>query len=161
MDGGVWLDELEQRAWRSLLAAHRRLLQRLDAELEAAQGMSVADYGVLVELSEAPEGSMRMSDLAERLLLSPSGLTRRLDTLVDSGLVARVRCRTDRRGSFAVLTDAGRARLEQAAPDHVAQVRRHFVERLSRAQLQQLADALDAVSSGDGEVCPGAMAEQR
>ena len=155
MEDRRWLDALEQRAWRSLLAAHRRLLQRLDAELEASQGMSVADYGVLVELSEAPDGSMRMSDLAERLLLSPSGLTRRLDALVEAGLVARVRCHTDRRGSFAVLTDAGRARLVEAAPDHVAQVRRHFVERLSRAQLQQLADALEAVS--EGERCPGAV----
>jgi DNA-binding MarR family transcriptional regulator len=148
-----WLDDLEMRAWRSLLAAHRRLLQRLDAELQSTQELSVADYGVLVELNEADGGRMRMSELAERMLLSPSGLTRRLDTLVDGGLVERVRCPTDRRGSYAVLTDAGRARLERAAPDHVEQVRRHFVERLSRAQLTQLADALEAVS--DGETCPG------
>ena len=108
--------------------------------------MSVTDYGVLVELSEQEGGRMRMSELADRLLLSPSGLTRRLDGLVASGLVERHRCPTDRRGAYAVLTSAGTARLETAAPDHVEQVRRHFVDRLSRKQLEALADALDKVN---------------
>ncbi|MHB8594655.1 MAG: MarR family winged helix-turn-helix transcriptional regulator [Acidimicrobiales bacterium] len=148
MEQPPWLDDLEMRAWRSLLAAHTRLLQRLDAELQATQSMSVSDYGVLVELSESVGDNMRMSELAERMLLSPSGLTRRLDSLVAAGLVDRVRCPTDRRGSFAVLTAAGRARLERAAPDHVDQVRRHFVQRLTRAQLTALADALDQVAAG-------------
>ncbi len=155
MSEPVWLDDLEQRAWRALLTAHRRLLQRLDAELQTAQEISVSDYGVLVELSEAPEGRMRMSELAEKMLLSPSGLTRRLDTLVAAGLVDRVRCPTDRRGSFAVLTPAGRARLERAAPDHVCQVRRHFVERLTRDQLELVAEALEAVA---GAPCPSEAA---
>jgi DNA-binding MarR family transcriptional regulator len=149
--GGVttvyWLDDLEMQAWRSLLSAHSRLMSRLDAELQASQGMSVSDYGVLVQLSEAEGGRMRMSELADRLLLSPSGLTRRLDGLVTSGLVDRVRCPTDRRGAYAVLTEAGKARLDQAAPDHVDQVRRHFVSRLSRAQLEALVDVLDKVAS--------------
>jgi DNA-binding MarR family transcriptional regulator len=127
-------------------------MSRLDAELQATQGMSVSDYGVLVQLSEAEGGRMRMSELADRLLLSPSGLTRRLDGLVHSGLVDRVRCPTDRRGAFAVLTPAGHARLEQAAPDHVEQVRRHFVDRLSRRQLEALVDALDKVTSSPS--CP-------
>ena len=104
----LWLDDLEMQAWRSLLSAHSRLMSRLDAELQASQGMSVSDYGVLVQLSEAEGGHMRMSELADRLLLSPSGLTRRLDGLVRAGLVDRARCPTDRRGAFAVLTDAGR-----------------------------------------------------
>jgi DNA-binding MarR family transcriptional regulator len=143
----IWLDDLEMQAWRSLLSAHSRLMSRLDAELQATQAMSVSDYGVLVQLSEAPEGRMRMSELADRLLLSPSGLTRRLDGLVRSGLVDRARCPTDRRGAFAVLTDSGRARLAQAAPDHVEQVRRHFVDRLSRRQLEALVDALDRVAA--------------
>jgi DNA-binding MarR family transcriptional regulator len=145
---GAWLDDVESRAWRGLLGAHRRLLQRLDAELQATQGLSVSDYGVLVELSEAEGGAMRMSDLAERMLLSPSGLTRRLDSMVEAGLVERARCPTDRRGAFAVLTPAGRARLEAAAPDHVDQVRRHFVDRLSRDQLETLGEALEAVAGG-------------
>jgi DNA-binding MarR family transcriptional regulator len=114
--------------------------------------MSVSDYGVLVQLSEAEGGRLRMSELADRLLLSPSGLTRRLDGLVHCGMVDRARCPTDRRGAFAVLTDAGRARLEQAAPDHVDQVRRHFVDRLTRRQLEALVDALDKVA--DAQTCP-------
>lgn len=142
-----WLDDLEMQAWRSLLSAHSKLMSRLDAELQASQGMSVSDYGVLVQLSEAEGGHMRMSELADRLLLSPSGLTRRLDGLVRAGFVNRTRCPTDRRGAFAVLTDAGRARLEQAAPDHVEQVRRHFVDRLTRDQLKALVDALDQVAN--------------
>ena len=142
-----WLDELEMQAWRSLLSAHSRLMSRLDAELQASQGLSVSDYGVLVQLSEAEGGRMRMSELAERLLLSPSGLTRRLDGLVRAGFVTRARCPTDRRGAFAVLTDSGRTRLEKAAPDHVDQVRRHFIDRLSRKQLQALVDALGRVSA--------------
>jgi DNA-binding MarR family transcriptional regulator len=143
---GQWLDEDEMRAWRSLLSAHRRLLHLLDAALQATQAMSVTDYGVLVELSEAEGGALRMSELAERTLLSPSGLTRRLDVLVEAGWVERARCPTDRRGAFAVITRAGRARLAQAAPDHVDQVRRHFIERLSREQLTALTDALEAVA---------------
>lgn len=151
-----WLDEVEQRAWRSLLGAHRRLIQRLDAELQASQGLSAADYSVLVELSEAG-GQMRMSELAERMLLSPSGLTRRLDSMVASGLVERHRCATDRRGAFAVLTPAGVARLDESAPDHVEQVRRNFVDRLSRDQLVTLTEALEAVAGPDvAESCPSA-----
>ena len=145
-----WLDDVEMHAWRSLLRAHARLLARLDAELQASQGMSVTDYGVLVQLSEVNGGRMRMSELADRLLLSPSGLTRRLDGLVAAGLVERHRCPTDRRGAFAVLTSSGRARLEAAAPDHVVQVRTHFVDRLTRRQLEVLADALDKVSAEPG-----------
>ena len=142
-----WLDEEEMAAWRALLTAHRRLVHRLDSELQASQELSVADYGVLVELSEAEEGRMRMSELAERLGLSPSGLTRRLDSMVRGGLVERRSCPTDRRGTFAVLTPEGRTRLAQAAPDHVAHVRHHFVERLSRPQLRALADALHALET--------------
>jgi DNA-binding MarR family transcriptional regulator len=144
--GTPWLDDVEMRAWRSLLRAHARLLARLDADLQASQGISVTDYGVLVQLSEGEDGRMRMSELADRLLLSPSGLTRRLDGLVAAGMVERHRCPTDRRGAFAVLTPAGQARLQTAAPDHVEQVRRHFVDRLSREQLEALGDALDKVT---------------
>jgi len=145
-----WLDDLEMQAWRSLLRAHSRLIGCLDAELQASSGMSVTDYGVLVQLSEEEGGRMRMSELARHLLLSPSGLTRRLDGLVAAGLVERHRCPTDRRGAYAVLTPAGRQRLEAVAPDHVEQVRRHFVDRLSRRQLAALADALDTVSAEPG-----------
>jgi DNA-binding MarR family transcriptional regulator len=142
----AWLDELEMKAWRSLLSTHSRLIAQLDTDLQGSQGMSVSDYGVLVNLSEAEDGRMRMSELADRLLLSPSGLTRRLDGLVKAGLVTRARCPSDRRGAFAVLTKAGWKRLEQATPDHVDQVRRHFVDKLNRRQLQALVDALAKVA---------------
>jgi len=146
-----WLDPLEMRAWRSLLSAHARLLAGLDDDLQASSGMSVADYAVLVHLSEAEDGAMRMSELADALLLSPSGLTRRLDGLVSSGLVERAKCPTDRRGAYAVLTDAGRQRMAQVAPEHVQQVRRRFVDRLDRDQLEALADALCVIADAQVE----------
>ena len=154
MDSPVWLDDVEMRAWQSLLSAHWRLLSRLDAELQTTQSMSLADYEVLVQLSQDEAGRMRMSELAERLMLSPSGLTRRLDGLVTAGLVDRVRCPTDRRGAYAVLTGAGRRRLEQVAPSHVEQVRRHFIDRLDRDQLSTLAEILSFVCAGDEKACP-------
>jgi DNA-binding MarR family transcriptional regulator len=154
MSSPVWLDDVEMRAWQALMSAHWRLLSRLDAELQASQSMSLADYEVLVQLSHVDTGRMRMSELAERLMLSPSGLTRRLDGLVTAGLVDRARCPTDRRGAYAVLTAAGRRRLERATPDHVDQVRRHFIDRLSRAQLSSLAEALNIVCASGDAPCP-------
>jgi DNA-binding MarR family transcriptional regulator len=135
-------------------------MSRLDAELQATEGMALADYGVLVNLAEADDGRMRMTDLADRLLLSPSGLTRRLDGLVSAGLVERVRCPTDRRGAFAVLTPAGRKRLQRAAPGHVDQVRQHFISRLSRKQLAALAEALEVIAEG-APLCPGERPGQK
>jgi DNA-binding MarR family transcriptional regulator len=140
------LDDLEGRTWRALLGAHWRLLSRLDAELQSAQQISVAEFEVLVQLAENSEGMLRMSELAERTQLSPSGLTRRLDSLVRTGLVERVRCEYDRRGSYARITIVGRRRLEGAVPDHVEQVRRHFIDRLTRRQLAALAEALEKVA---------------
>jgi len=142
------LDELEGRTWRALLGAHWKLMSRLDSELQSSQRMSIADLDVLVQLSESDDGMLRMSVLADRLQLSPSGLTRRLDGLVLDGLVERIRCPTDGRGAYARLTSSGRRRLEDAAPDHLGQVRRHFIDRLSRHQLAALADALEAIAGG-------------
>ncbi len=145
-----WLDPLETRAWRGLMCAHARLVAQLDAELLASSGISLPDYEVLVHLSEADSQRLRMSELALRLEISPSGLTRRLDGLVASGMVERVQCPEDRRGTFAVLTELGAERLEAAAPAHVAQVRRWFVDRLTRDQLCALADAMASIIAGSG-----------
>jgi DNA-binding MarR family transcriptional regulator len=140
-----WLSESEQRVWRALVVATGSLMASLDAELQAEHGMSLAEYEVLVGLSEAPDRAMRMSDLAATLHLSPSGLTRRLDTLVRRGWVRREKCGADRRGSFAILTDEGWARLQKAAPTHVRGVREHFLSLLSARQLSNLGSALNAV----------------
>ena len=122
-----WLTDAEQRVWRRLLAVESKLNEVLDSELRLRHGISLADYGVLVHLSEAPGRSLRMSDLADRLLLSRSGLTRRVDSLVRHGLVARKACPGDGRGSLATLTEAGLEALRDAAPTHVAGVRRYLI----------------------------------
>jgi len=146
-DDVPWLDDVEMRAWRGLLTVHSRVLAHLDADLQAAQLLSLADYAVLVTLSEASDYRLRMVELADRILITPSGLTRRVDILVRQGLVARKPCPDDRRGTFAVLTGAGLERLRQAAPHHVAQVRRHFFDHLDRRQVIALDEALQRVRS--------------
>jgi DNA-binding MarR family transcriptional regulator len=140
-----WLDDEEMRAWRGLVEVSADLHASLEAELMEAFGFSEGDYAVLVNLSEAPERRQRMCDLAARLHLSPSGLTRRLDGLVRAGLVAREPSAADRRVTLAVLTDAGYTALEAAAPLHVDGVRRHFLRHLSRAQARQLGNTFDAL----------------
>jgi DNA-binding MarR family transcriptional regulator len=149
-DRPEWLDDEEMRAWRGLVEAYAGLQAALEAELVAGFGIDGGDYGVLVNLSEAPDHRLRMCDLAARLHLSPSGLTRRLDGLVKAGYVAREPSEHDRRVTLAVLTDAGRATLEAAAPVHVAGVRAHFVDNLSRTQLRQLGTAFEALQRRRG-----------
>jgi DNA-binding MarR family transcriptional regulator len=145
----VWLDEAEMEAWKSFLRASIRLMERLDTELDA-HGISLADYEILVHLSAAPSGELRMTELAALTLVSRSGLTRRLDRLVVAGLVSRRSCPTDRRGVLAVLTPEGRQRLEEAAPTHVDGVRRHFISRLEGQDLRALAASLnDIVESSE------------
>jgi DNA-binding MarR family transcriptional regulator len=143
--GPQWLDDEEMRAWRGLVEVYADVHAALTAELQEAFGFDEGDYGVLVNLSEAPDRRLRMCDLAERLHLSPSGLTRRLDGLVRQGLVAREPSAADRRVTLAVLTDAGYAALEAAAPHHVDGVRRHFLGNLNRAQVRQLGNAFDTL----------------
>jgi DNA-binding MarR family transcriptional regulator len=145
------LDDIEMNAWRGLMNAHSRLVSRLDSSLQESQGISLCDYEVLVHLSESSDGRLRMCDLAARLNLSPSGLTRRLDGLVSVGWVTRSRCSEDRRVSYAVLMPEGRMRAEEAAQDHVDQIRRFFVDLLSRRQLSDLAMALAPVIDGPGD----------
>src|SRR5437879_12969719 len=119
-----WLDDDEMRAWRGLVEVNAAVRAALEAELMSEHGMTEGDYGVLVHLSEAAERRMRMCDLAWKLHLSPSGLTRRLDGLVKLGYVAREPAADDRRVTLAALTEAGRSALEAAAPLHVAGVGR-------------------------------------
>lgn len=140
----AWLDQTEMQAWQGFVQASIRLLDRLDTEL-TVHGISLADYEILANLSAEPAGELRMTELAARTLVSRSGLTRRLDRLVEQGLVARRNCPTDRRGVYAVLTEAGRGRLEEAAPTHVNGVRRHFLAQVQDQDLAALAASLRAV----------------
>lgn len=149
MNDVLWLDDREQAAWRSLIIASNRLRSVLDSELFNEHHLSFADYEVFVQLSEAPGMRLRMSELAERLHLSPSGLTRRLDRLVKDGSVAREQCPSDRRGSYAVLKPEGLARLVESAPTHVLGVREHFLNRMTPAQQEALADALSGIMQDD------------
>jgi DNA-binding MarR family transcriptional regulator len=142
-----WLDEDEMRAWRGLVETMTAVEAATEADLVAGHGITAGDYGVLVNLSEAPEHAMRMCDLAARQHLSPSGLTRRLDGLVKLGFVTRVPSPDDRRVMLAQLTRRGAEALEAAAPDHVESVRRHFLDHLSRTQIRQLGEAFERLQA--------------
>jgi DNA-binding MarR family transcriptional regulator len=140
-----WLDEREQRAWRGLLAMQASLNGRLRRSLATHTSLSDADYAVLVNLSEAPGGRLRVFELVSVLDWEKSRLSHQLRRMQERGLVEREGCETDRRGSFAVLTDAGRRAIESAAPQHVNDVRKWFVDALTPEQLDQLAEITDAV----------------
>lgn len=132
-------------AWRTFLRAHTRVVRELERELQANRGMALTDYDVLVQLAAAEERRLRMSELADALLLSRSGVTRLVDRLVADGMVERITCESDRRGQWASLTDAGYQRLRDATPTHLEGVREHFLDRLSAGELAQLQRMLDRV----------------
>jgi DNA-binding MarR family transcriptional regulator len=132
------LDETEMAAWRSYAETVVDLNAALEADL-APHGLTLGDYQVLVHLSEAEDHEMRMCDLAARLQLSPSGLTRRLDGLVRMGVVERRPSNLDRRVMLAVLTDHGWSYLEKVAPDHVESVRRHIIDLLTPEDMEAMA----------------------
>ncbi len=141
-----WLTRAEQDAWRVFLSTLPDLMAALEADI-APHGLTMGDYEVLVRLSETAERRLRMCDLAGQLQLSPSGLTRRLDGLVRAGWVDRTSSPDDRRVMYARLTDDGMRKLEVAAPDHVASVRRHLVEPIGAAGMQQLGQLFTAVQA--------------
>ena len=133
-----WLSAEEQETWRAFLAAVRLLTAELDRELQRDAGMPHAYYEILVALSEAPDRTVRMSELAELCQSSRSRLSHAVARLEEEGLVERRACPTDRRGALAVLTDKGFGALEAAAPGHVDAVRRHLFDQLTPEQVQQL-----------------------
>jgi DNA-binding MarR family transcriptional regulator len=142
------LDERELAAWRGFLATHRQLIAELDAELEREHGLALVSYEVLLHLNEAEEHSLRMGELADRLLLSRSGLTRLVDRLAARGLVERHSCPSDRRGTFARLTPEGIERFEEARPTHLRGVREHFIDRIPPRDLDRLAAVWQRVLPG-------------
>jgi DNA-binding MarR family transcriptional regulator len=140
------LDEAELRAWQAFLHAHHDVTQILEAELRTEHGLSLGSYDVLVRLARASGGALRMTDLARRVMLSPSGLTRLVDQLVEQGLVERDRSDEDARVVRALLTDAGRRAVRRAARTHLRGVRDHFTGRLSATQLRSLASTLETIT---------------
>jgi len=140
------LDPIRMAAWRAFVAAASLSTAQLTEELQQETGMPLSWYEVLVHLSEAPERRLRMQELAQRVLLSQSGLTRLVDRLQSEGLVERERCPSDGRGTFAALTVRGLAALERAYPTHLRGVRSVFADLLSDEEAMQLAEVLTRVA---------------
>jgi DNA-binding MarR family transcriptional regulator len=140
------LNETELRAWQALLHAHHEVTGKLDADLRQEHGLSLGDYDVLLRLARAPGRRLRMTELADRVLLSPSGLTRMVDRLETEGLVQRDRFEGDARVTLARLTDRGRHLLRRAARTHLRGIREHFTGRVSEAQLRNVASALEVIT---------------
>lgn len=146
-----WLDEDERAAWLTFARTSVRLTDELERELLDRHGLLLADYELLVILSHAGPGGLRMSELADRAFISRSRLTHRVNRLEQEGLVRRSSCPTDRRGALAVLTEDGRERLLAAAPTHVDGLRRFLTQRLDHEELQTLTALLRKVLEGLGE----------
>ena len=145
------LSPIEERAWRALARAFVVVPRVLEAELHAAHGVTTTEYFVLVNLSEAPERRLRMSELASRGAMSLSAISRVVDGLARRGLVERARCPSDGRGLLAVLTDDGLACLEAAYPTHLRGVREHVMRHLDGLDLDQLAEAVSRFCDGAPE----------
>lgn len=135
------------RAWAAFLRTHARVMRALERELQDEQHMALTDYDVLVQLAGVEPHRLRMSELADRLLLSRSGVTRLIDRLEAYGLVERVTCDDDRRGQWASLTDAGYERLRRASPTHLRGVAEHFLDRLSDEEIASLERMLARLES--------------
>ena len=133
------------RAWIAFLQAHAAVTRRLEAELQAEQALSLADYDALVQLTIAPDRRLRMSELADRVVLSRSGVSRLVDRLEGQGLVARRACPTDARGSWAELTAVGLDRLRAAAPVHLRGVDAHFLAHIDEGDREVIVAALEGV----------------
>lgn len=142
-----WLDEDEQRTWRSFLTADRLLFDRVERQLQNDAGLPHAYYEILVRLSEAPQRTLRMSQLASTSLSSRSRLSHAVARLEESGWVRRRPCPSDRRGQLAELTDEGMARLEATAPGHVEEVRSVLFDALTREQQAALRDISDTITA--------------
>jgi DNA-binding MarR family transcriptional regulator len=142
------LTTAELGVWRGFLRVHAALAKQFDAELERQHGLPLSSYEVLINLHHAPGRKLRMADLADRALLSRSGMTRLVDRLERQGLLARDTCVSDARGCFAVLTDAGAELLDKARATHLDSVREKFLAHLSAEDFELLADLWERVLPG-------------
>jgi DNA-binding MarR family transcriptional regulator len=149
-----WLDEDEMRLWISFLHAQKKVQEHLDRDLMDGFGFDLGDYEVLALLSESTDRRLRMSDLAEQIVMPRSRLTYRVDRLEREGLVEREVCPSDRRGQFAVLTPAGMALLRRAAPVHLASVRQHFLDHFPASRVRGCAAAFESMLTASQPAAP-------
>ncbi|MEI6844381.1 MAG: MarR family transcriptional regulator [Actinomycetes bacterium] len=140
-----WLNPAEMKAWRRYIVSSRRLLEALDLDL-ADHDLSMSDYEILAQLSDAPERRMRMSELADIAMLSRSRLSHRMKVMEKEGWVKREACPVDKRGYFAVMTPKGWKAIVAAAPDHVESVRTRFIDHLSKTDQVALAQIFEKVA---------------
>lgn len=143
-----WLSEREERAWRAVQFMQMRLEGALARQLAADSGLSYPDYLVLVALTDQGEDRLRLFELAEVLGWEKSRASHQVARMAGRGLVEKVKCDSDRRGAYVVITSLGREQIEAAAPGHVAAVRRLFVDRLSPAQLDAMGAGAETVLAG-------------
>jgi DNA-binding MarR family transcriptional regulator len=141
-----WLNAREMKAWRSYIIASRRMLDALDNDL-AGLDLTMADYEVLAQLSDAPDRKLRMSELAEIAMISKSRLSHRMKVMEQAGWVRREECPSDRRGFFAVMTDKGFKAIQKAAPTHVDSVRNRFIDHLTAKDQEDLSKIFDRVQA--------------
>jgi DNA-binding MarR family transcriptional regulator len=140
------LSDTEMDAWQALLHAHHQITRKLDSELRSSHELSFAEYDVLLRLARATGRTLSMTELAKRIMISPSGLTRVVDGLEKKGLVERKRTREDARVVFASLTTEGRDAVRRAAQTHLRGIREHFTGKLTEAQLRSVASALQVIT---------------
>lgn len=150
----------KRHAWELFLRAHARLMGCLGHELEERVSLPLSWYDVLFHLSRAPDHQMRLQDLGRSVLISKSGLTRRIDRMIEAGLVERRGCKTDRRGAFAVLTERGRDALLEAAPVHREGVTRYFLDQVMDEEALAMVSALERCLSSLESACLPPSAEE-
>lgn len=144
------LDEVGLEAWRTFIAVNSRLMRELDEELRQEHGYSLGDYDVLIQLSRGPSEGLRMCDLANAVLLSPSGLSRRVERLERSGFVQRDRASSDGRSIEARLTTAGKRLVRRLGTAHLAGVKERFADQFSNRELEAIRDLLGRLETADG-----------
>ena len=141
-----WLTPAEESAWRKYIVASRRMYEALDEDL-TSHGLSLSDYEILVHLSDAKDRSLRMSELADKTILSRSRLSHRIKYMEGKGWVERQKCASDKRGTWAVMTTKGWNTIVKAAPDHVASIRERFIDKISKADQANIAVIFEKVEA--------------
>jgi DNA-binding MarR family transcriptional regulator len=141
------MDQQKMKTWRALQWAHTVILRTLEREMEA-EGLPLAWFDVLIHLAEAPDGQLRMQDLAGSIVMSPSGLTRLTDRMEKADYVTRQRTAEDRRGAYAVITPKGKAELERIWPIHLRGIEQHFAANVDDADVPALYAALSRIIVG-------------